>query len=634
MNSFKTILLVILITVSLSVLCHAKPATLNRADIPDIYKWNFADIYSDWAAWEKDITITEQKMSQYVSLKGTLSKSPEALLAVLKLDDEISIITGRISRYVSLQATVNTKDRELQAKRQRIRTIYNKFSQATAWFEPEMLSIPQSTIDSWMVANTELRQYKMYINDIFHSKEHVLPEDKEILLSYFSTPLGTISSAYSQLTTADMEYPKVTVSTGETITLTEGNYSRLLKDEKLSQEDRKKAYIAMQTSYKKNLNTYATLYAGVCQRDWANARARNYPSSLDAKLFGNNIPMSVYENLIQTARNNTAVLKRYMNLKKKLIMKQKNLKEYWSYDTSLSFTDYSKDYPYEIGKEIVYNAVAPLGKEYQSRIRTALDNRWVDVYENDGKDTGASSGGLYGVHPFIKMNYNDTMDNMFTLAHELGHSMHSVYANETQPYTTTGYTTFVAEVASTFNEQLLIDYLLSKTKDPKERIAILRQAIGNITGTFFFQTFLADFELQVHKLAEQGKPITADTLIAIERDLDNIYYGDYALRIDEFEGISWSMVPHLFGPSFYVYQYATSFAASSKLYKDMTTGSSTQKEAARKRYIELLKSGGKDYPIELLKTAGVDMSKPDAVLAVISELDRLVTLLEKEVNKL
>ena len=315
-------------------------------------------------------------------------------------------------------------------------------------------------------------------------------------------------------------------------------------------------------------------------------------------------------------------------------MKRKNLKEYWSYDGSLSLTDYNKDYPYEISKELVYNSVAPLGKDYQKNLRIGLDNRWIDVYENDGKDSGAFSGGMYGLHPFVKLNYNDTIGSMFTLAHELGHSMHSVYSNTHQPYTTSGYTTFVAEVASTFNEHLLVDYLLAHTKDPKERIAILREAIGNITGTFIFQTYLADFELQVHRLAEQGQPITADVLIAIEKDLNVAYYGDSSLKMEEFEGISWSMIPHLYGSSFYVFQYATSYAASSKLYKDMTTGSSSSREAARIRYIELLSSGGKDYPIALLKKAGVDMSKPDAVMAVSYELDRLVTLLEKELKRI
>lgn len=624
----------VLCAVILASSTFAKPTTLNREEIPDMYKWNFTDIYPNWDAWEADMKIAQQKMDEYITYKGKLSEGPDTLLKLFRLGEEIGMTMSKVFSYVSLQATVNGKDRFLQAQRQKPSFMYNKFSTDTSWYRPELLKIPQETMHQWIRQKPELKVYEKQLNDMYFAEKHVLSEDKETLLTYFSTPLGTASAVYRQLTNADIQRPEITLSTGEKVVLTQGNYSRIMRDEALTQEDRKNAYIAYLTVYKDKLNTFATIYSGVCHRNWANARARNYPSSLEARLYGNKIPLEVYENLVTTVRNTTAPLKRYMKLKKDVIMKRKNLKEYWSYDGSLSLTDFNKDYPYEAAKDHVFHSVAPLGKEYQNNLRIALDNRWIDVYENDGKDSGAFSSGVYGIHPFIKMNYNDTIGSMFTLAHELGHAMHSVYSNRYQPYATSGYTIFVAEVASTFNEHLLVDHLLSKTKDPRERVAILREAIGNITGTFIFQTYLADFELQVHRLAEQGKPITADVLIAIEKKLNEDYYGDSSLRLEEFEGISWSMIPHLYGSAFYVYQYATSYAASAKLYKDMTTGSSASREAARKRYIELLSSGGNDYPIEQLKKAGVDMSNPDAVNAVSKELDRLVTLLEKELKRI
>ena len=309
------------------------------------------------------------------------------------------------------------------------------------------------------------------------------------------------------------------------------------------------------------------------------------------------------------------------------------LQEYHSYDGSINLVDFDKEYAFETAKEWVLASVEPLGKEYREKMKNALAAGWVDVYENTGKRPGAYSADVYGVHPFMLMNYNETLDNVFTLAHELGHTLHTTLANENQPFSTHSYTIFVAEVASTFNERLLLDYLLAKTKDPKERIALLQQAIRSVTGTFFFQTLLADYELQVHRLVEQGAPITADRLSAIMGELMATYYGE-AQTNDELLNVVWARIGHFYRTPFYVYQYATCFASSARIYKQVMEGPKKSRSAALNSYLELLKSGGNDYPMEQLKKAGVDLTQPETVQAVIDQLDEMVTLLESEIAKL
>ncbi|OGU56168.1 MAG: oligoendopeptidase F, partial [Ignavibacteria bacterium RBG_13_36_8] len=499
---------------------------------------------------------------------------------------------------------------------------------ATSWINPEMLQIPWDTMKKWLDKTPALAPYRFDIEDLYRQQAHVLDEEKEKLISYYTRFNGTPNLIYTDLSTADIDFPTITLSTGDEITATSGNYSRVLATNR-NQEDRKKIFEAHYNTFKKNENTYASIYNAVCQRDWANAQTRNYNSTLEANLDNNNIPIAVYENLVNTVRANTAPLQKYARLRAKIL----GLKEYHQYDGSIPIIDFDETYPYNEAKDKVEASVAPLGEDYQKRVERALAGGWIDVFENTGKRTGAYSSNVYGVHPYMLLNYNETMDYVFTLCHEIGHTIHTMLANENQPFATSGYTLFVAEVASTFNERLLLDNWLDKAEDPKERVALLLQAIKNITNTFYFQALLADFELQVHRLAEEGKPITAKELNGIMKDLFTAYYGDSVVH-DDLINTVWARISHFYTVPYYVYQYATCFASSAKIYDDIKNKQGVEKQKAIDRYLNLLKSGGNDYPMEQLKKAGVDLSTPEPYLAIINQFDKMVDQLGEEVEKL
>ncbi len=600
----------------------------NRDDIPDRYKWDLSAIYDNWDQWEADLKVMESKMDEIAAMKGKLKEGPDQLLKATKLQEELGILSYKVYRYPQLTRDLDTRQQDIAAKLQKVQILFAKYGTATSWINPEMLEVPWDKMKTWLDETPELEPYRFQIEDLYRQQKHVLDEDKEKLLSYYSQFNSTPSAIYGDLSTADVEFPSVTLSTGEELKATNGNYSRVLATNRV-QEDRKTIFEAHYKIYEEKQNTYASIYNAVCQRDWANARARNYNSSLEAQLDGNNIPIEVYENLVNTVRANTAPLQKYEALRKKVL----GLEEYHSYDGSIPLVDWDKTYPYDEAKDWVQKALVPLGEDYSAKLNSALSGGWIDVYESAGKRSGAYSAGVYGVHPFMLMNYNETIDNVFTLAHELGHTMHTLLSDENQPFATSSYTIFVAEVASTFNEALLLDHLLEQSKDPKERIALLQQAIRGITGTFYFQTLLADYELQVHRLVEQGQPVTAQVLTGIMKDLLDTYYGDNREE-DELLNYVWARIPHVFRTPFYVYQYATCFASSAKIYKDVTTGTDAEKEEALDKYLTLLKSGGNDYPMEQLKKAGVDLTQPETIMAVVDQLDDLVNKLEVEINKL
>ena len=600
----------------------------TREEIDPQYKWKVSDIYPDWESWQNGLAQLEMLMDSMVVFKGTLAQGPDQLFRALKLDEDINILIYRVYQYPRFQWDLDTRNQEISGKVKQVQLLFAKFQTATAWIQPEMLQIPWETMAKWLDDTPELTPYRFSIEDLYRQQAHVLDEDKEKLLSYFSQLKRSPASIFVELGTSDIEFPMVTLSDGEEIQVTHGNYYKTLATNR-NQDDRRTAFEAYYSLFEKNKNTYAAIYNGVCQRDWAEARARNYNSCLEATLEDNNIPVTVYENLVNTVRNNTAPLQKYLKLRKQIL----ELEEYHLYDGSIPIVDFDKLYPYEEAKKYVGACIKPLGKEYGTKMKTALAEGWIDVFETPGKRSGAYSSNVYGVHPYMLMNYNETMGEVFTLAHELGHTIHTILASENQPFATHDYTIFVAEVASTLNERLLLDYMLSKTKDPKERVALIQQAISNITGTFYFQTMLADFEWQVHRLAEQGLPITTSKLKEITAELDSIYYGD-AVEVDELYHYVWTRIPHIYRTPFYVYQYATCFASSAQIYDQMTEGSKKEKKAATERYLDLLKSGGNDYPMNQLKRAGVDLTQPETFVAVIEQFDDLVSQLEKELQQL
>ena len=623
----KRLITIILCLVLLTTSAVAQQRTLDRDKIEDKYKWNLKDIYPDWGSWEKGLTDLDMKMEAFAGLKGTLSKGTDALLYALKLQDELDILSYRVYRLPQLTRDTDTRNQDVSAKLQKVQILFAKFNTATSWFNPELLQIPWETMEKWL-AVSNFAPYRFGIEDLYRQQAHVLDEEKEKLLSYFSQFKNSPRTIYSELSTSDIEFPEVVLSTGDTLTMTYGNYSRIL-DTYRNQADRKSAFQNHYQAFKDNENTYASIYNAVCQKNWANAQARNYISTLEAALDDDNIPVSVYENLVSTVRANTEPLQRYAKLRKKVL----KLDEYHPYDGGINLVKLDKTYPYEQAKEWVLRSIKPLGKDYQEKMKKALAGGWIDVYENTGKRAGAYSASVYGVHPYMLLNYNETLDNVFTLAHELGHTMHTTLSDENQPFATSDYTIFVAEVASTLNERLLLDYLLERWDDPQERIMLLTQAINNIVGTFFFQVMFADYELQVHRMVEQGQPITSSTLNKVILDLYETYYGD-SITLDDLYEILWARIPHFFSVPYYVYQYATCFASSAEIYKNLTTGSEVQRKETLERYLTLLKSGGNDYPMEQLRKAGVDLTKPEPIQAVIDQLGRMVSQLEKEVSKL
>ena len=627
MKRFITTSLVILFLFQLTSVFGQKVFE-NRAEIPEEFKWRLNDIYPNWDEWEKGLKDLEVKMDEVVTYKGKLKENAGNLLKVKLLNDDLGQLSYRVYRYPQLTRDLDTRDQTMGANLQKVQILFAKFNTATSWINPEMLEIPWETMKKWLDETPGLKPYRFEIEDLYRQQAHVLSADKEMLLSYFSRFNGTPGDIYSSASTADVDFPKIVLSAGDTIQVTNGNYSRVLATNK-NQEDRRKTFEAHYSVYEKQKNTYASIYNSVLQSDWASAQARNYNSCLEAELDGNNIPLDVYENLVNTVRQNTGSLQRYEALRKKIL----GLEEYHSYDGSIPIVDFDKTYSYDQAKDWVYASVEPLGKDYQNKIKTALAGGWIDVYENTGKRSGAYSANVYGVHPYMLMNYNETIDNVFTLGHELGHTMHTLLANENQPFATASYTIFVAEVASTFNEALLLDYMLERTEDPVERIVLLQQSIKDITGTFFFQTLLADYELQAHRLVEQGKPITAEVLTGIMNDLFDQYYGTNRVK-DELLGYVWARIPHVYRSPFYVYQYATCFASSAKIYKNVMNTPEDKRQAEIDRYLNLLKSGGSDYPMEILKKGGVDLSKPETVQAVLDHMDELVSKLEVEVAKL
>lgn len=626
MRRFKT-LPILFTALSMTTALSAKPDTLNRAEIPALYKWDFAPIYPSWEAWETGMKELDQKMDELAALKGSLAKGPDAVLDAYKRYDDIGQRQYLVYCYVSLQRDTDMRSNEMGARMQRVQALFAKFGTATAWFTPEILTIPEATMREWLDKTPALAPYRFPILENYRQQKHVLDERGERLLSLSSQLNGNPRATFQELSTSDIKFPKVTFSDGKEATLTPGVYQQSLQ--RRNQADRALAFENYLKTYAATANTYAAIYNGVLQRDWYVAQAREYKTTLEAALEGNGIPTAVVENLISTTRAGVAPLQRYLKLRKKLL----GLDTYHLYDGFVSIYDAEKVYPYDEAKKTVIESVAPLGADYVAKYQKFVSGGRIDVYENEGKRSGAYCMGVYGVGPYLLLNYNETLDAIFTFAHEAGHAMHTVLSYETQPFVTADYTIFVAEVASTTNERFLLKKLLDQTQDPKERFLLLQHAIDSIVGTYYTQVLFAAYELEAHKRVEQGEPITAEVLSDIYLGLLKEFYGD-AATIDELYKYTWTRIPHFFNSPYYVYQYATCFASSAQLFKEMTTGTEAERAAATAKYLELLRSGGNDLPMEQLRKAGVDLSKPEAVRAVVEQMDELVSQLEAEAAKI
>jgi oligoendopeptidase F len=605
----------------------APPTRSRRRDeVADEFKWNLTDIFNNWQEWDAAYKRLEEGIGRYATLKGTLAGGPDRLLQAFQLAEELGQLAYRVWYFPSLKYDEDQRDNSVNARRQQVQILFAKWKQAESWFNPELLQIPIETVRRWMDDTEALKLYRFAIEDLYRQQEHVLDERGERLMSLASRLASAPNDAYWALSTADAKFPTITLSTGESVTVSYGQYRAILATRR-EQSDRAMAFEALHKTYQSALNTYATLYNAVCHRDWFQARARGYRSTLEAALHGDNIPTSVVENLIETTRAGTDPLRRYHRLRRRVL----GVPSYHVYDFSIPLVTFDKKYAYADVLDRIVTSVERLGNDYQKRMRQGFAGGWIDVYENEGKRSGAYSAPVYGTHPYMLLNYTDTLDDVFTLAHEMGHSMHTILSHETQPFIYSNYTIFVAEVPSTLSEALLLEFMLSHSTDPVERIVLLQHAIDNITGTFYTQVLFADYELRAHRLTEEDQPITSETLTGIYTDLLKDYYGD-ALDLNPMTGMTWARIPHFFNSPYYVYQYATCFASAARLAQEIMQGTEVEQRQARERYLSLLRSGGNDYPMEQLKKAGVDLSQPHTVDAVVKQLSDLVSRLEAELS--
>jgi len=602
----------------------AAHAPRERDQIADRYKWKLDDIFHSWSEWEQACRDLGAITDRFEALQGTLARGAGRLSTALATMDEAGQLAYRVWYFAALSYDEDQRDNVVNARRQDVQALLARWSQVTSWFNPELLKIPLETVRGWMREDPALAVYGFAIEEIYRLQEHVLDEDGERLLALSSRLQDNAHDTYEALSTADIKYPTITLSDGRQVQLTYGQYRALL-DRCRVQADRAAAFQAFHETFASTVNTYASLYAGVLQRDWFAARARHYTTTLDAALFGNAIPPTVVETLIATARAGVGPFQRYHRLRKRWL----GLDSYHVYDTSVPLVAVDRQYAYEEVLPWIVESVAPLGAAYRAQMQRGFAERWIDVYENAGKRSGAYSAPVYGVHPYMLLNYNETLDAVFTLAHEMGHSMHTLLANAAQPFVYSSYTIFVAEVPSTLSEALLLRHMLAHSNDPRERAVLLQHAIDEIVGTFYTQVLFAEFELEAHRAVEAGKPVTAESLGELYLGLMRHYYGDVA-DYDELSRVTWARIPHFFGSPYYVYQYATCYASSAKLMAEICDEDPVRHQAAVSRYTQLLEAGGSGHPMALLRAAGVDLGEAATVEAVVRELDRLVGQLEAE----
>jgi oligoendopeptidase F len=594
----------------------------DRPAIPEKYTWNLADIYPTDAAWRAAKDKVKAELSELGQYKGTLQSSSAALAnAMEKLyaaDKELS----RVRTYASLLADQDTRDSQHQGMRQEMTQLSAAFNAATAYVEPEILRLPKGTVEKFVSAEPRLKVYKFALEDIVRRAPHTLTEAEETILAGAGPLASSPSSTYNILSNADFPYPTVTLSDGKIVKIDQAGFTALRGVP--NRADRQKVMSSFFESLGAFTRTFGTTMNAEVQKVLFFAKARKYPTALEATLDSPNIPVSVYTRLISGIGRQLPTFHRYLTLRKKMM----GLTDLHYYDLYAPLVgSVNLNYTPEEAQKHVLAAVAPLGPDYQSVIRRAFDGRWIDLFPTAGKRSGAySNGGVYDVHPYMLINYNGHYDDVSTLAHELGHTMQSYYSNKAQPYPLAGYPIFVAEVASTFNESLLIDYMLETIKDRDTRLSLLGNYLENIKGTVFRQTQFAEFELRMHEMAGQGQPLTGDALSKLYMDITKRYYGhDQGVCIvDDYIKNEWAYIPHFYR-DFYVFQYATSFTASAALAEKVKAGDPD----ARTRYLTFISAGGSKYPIELLKNAGVDMTTDEPLDLTMKEMNRVMDEMDK-----
>jgi len=574
----------------------------NRADIPTEFTWNLESIFASNDDWERAFKSLQQRLPELEALRGTLAQSGQALLTVLQKRDEIYKQLEQLYVYASMRRDEDTTNSTYQGMADRAMQLYVQISTTASYIEPEILALPEATLEQFFKETPGLELYRHQLDDLRRKRGHVRSAEIEAVLAAAGEMAEGPGSIFTMIDNADLKLPVIKNEAGEEVELTKGNYQVFIRS--TDRSVRKDAFEGLHGTFLKQRNTIASTLASQVKSDMFYARQRNYGSCLEHALSRYNVPVSVYDMLVDTVSDHIPLLKRYLKLRKRVLQ----LDEMHMYDLYVPIVEETEEeISYQQARDTVVAALSPLGEDYSNTLRQGFAQRWIDVYETPGKRGGAYSGGAYGTQPFILLNYQNNRDGMFTLAHELGHSMHSFYTRNYQPYPYGDYTIFVAEVASTLNEELLTEYLLKTTSDRALRLAILNHSLESFRGTLFRQTMFAEFEQQIHQRAEQGEPLTADMLSTLYHALNEKYYGGETV-IDELIDIEWARIPHFYS-SFYVYQYATGISATCALAEEILK----EGKPAVERYLGFLRSGSSNYSIELLKKAGVDMTSPQPI---------------------
>lgn len=582
--------------------------------------WRLEDIYENEDLFSQDAERLDARMDEFAGLQGTLKDGSEALLKVMQLYEEMNQIFEKLYVYANQRNHEDTANAKYQKMSGEMNIVAARLSQVTAWLESEILELDEAVLRQEMELEPELKKYDWFLIQITRKKAHILDKEKEALMARVGELAQTPSNVFAMFNNADITFPEITDEKGEKRKLTVGTFISCMesKDRILRQH----AFQALYGEYKQYINTLSAAYYGNAKQADFFAKERHYGNAMEEALDGSNIPVSVYQNLIETMKKRLPAMYRYVALRKKLL----GYEELHMYDVYVPMVETpEKKYSFEEAKEIVKRALAPLGEDYQALLQKGFDNRWIDVYENEGKRTGAYSWGAYGTHPYVLLNYHGSLNDVFTLAHEMGHALHSWHSDHKQPYLYAGYKIFVAEVASTCNEALLISDLLKRTNDQTERRYLINYFLDQFKGTMYRQTMFAEFEMLTHDIVSQGGVLTAEQLCELYLTLNKKYFGEEMISDPEI-AYEWARIPHFYTP-FYVYQYATGFAAAIAISSKILKG----EEGIVEKYKQFLSGGSSMDPIDLLKLCDVDMSTPQPVEEALDVFESYLSELEKSI---
>lgn len=589
----------------------------KRSEVEKQFTWAIEDLYATDELWEKEYNEIKESLPKVAEYKGKLGESAKTLLEFLKMSDQLSILMERVYVYANQRYHEDTNNSVYQDLADKAGVLAVQMDSAFSFATPEILSISEEDLEKFMANEEELKVYDFYLKNILRRKPHILSANMEALLADAGEMASTPDNIFSKFNNADLKFPEIKDENGQTIRITHGRFIQLMESN--DRRVRQDAFKGVYDTYASFKNTLAAAFSSNIKQEFFFTKARNYGSNLEKALDNSNVPVEVYTNLIDAVHDNMHLMHRYVSLRKKLL----GVDELHMYDLYTPLIqDIKMDIPFEEAKNMVAEGLKPLGEEYQKILQEGFNNRWIDVYENENKRSGAYSWGAYGTHPYVLLNYNGSLDNVFTLAHEMGHAIHRYYSDKVQPYIYAAYKIFVAEVASTCNEALLIDHLLKTTEYKMQKAYLINHFLDTFRGTLYRQTMFAEFEMITHKMVEEGQSLTAETLCKIYHDLNVAYYGK-DIVVDPEIDMEWARIPHFY-TAFYVYQYATGYSAAIALSRRILQ----EGKPAVDDYIRFLSGGSSKSPIDLLKGAGVDMSTKQPVNQALKLFEELLDQME------